>query len=267
VAPLALLPLAYFLTYLVNGEINRWALKVHALEISFRENLALTLSTAAVNYFLPFKGALALRALYLKTRHGLTLADFLSQAALVTVATLSLSSLFALLGLLFWGGGEEKARLALGLYFFLILAAGVASLAVGRLPLRLPGQMAAVLASWDRYRKNPRWLASVIFADALYYSLWCFANWLSLDAIGVRLSLSATLFYGAGQIHALLINLTPAGLGVMESFSVFAGKLLDFAPAEALLAQAVNRLSAVAILVVTGLMGWAYLTFFLKKKA
>jgi uncharacterized membrane protein YbhN (UPF0104 family) len=100
-----------------------------------------------------------------------------------------------------------------------------------------------------------------------YFLSWSLLTWLSLALFSVRLSVAGIFFYAAGQIHTTLINLTPAGLGLVEAFGVYAGQELGFSPAQALSAQAVNRLTAVAILAVIGLWGWIYLSAKLKRKS
>jgi hypothetical protein len=182
------------------------------------------------------------------------------------VVTLFLASLFALIGLLFMEGSHSGPRVALELYFLAALTFTSLSVALGGLKLRLPKRVKGLLESWDRYRRNPGLLYPIVLLGLLYYLLWSLSNWLALKAIGVTLGPLELFFYAGGQIHALLINLTPAGLGVMESFGVFAGQTLNFTPAEALLSQALFRLSAIVVLGLTGFWGWLHLLPKIRKK-
>ena len=95
----------------------------------------------------------------------------------------------------------------------------------------------------------------------LYLMVWAACNRLALHALGLRLDLWGSLFYAGGQVHSLLINLTPAVLGVMEAYSVFAGSVLGFTPAEALLGQGILRLASAAVLLATGFIGGLVLAF------
>jgi uncharacterized membrane protein YbhN (UPF0104 family) len=248
-----------FLTYCANARAVRLTLIAHSLEISGTENLALTLATSAANTFLPFKGAAALRAYYLKSRHGLPVADFLSQSFLVSLAALACASLSGLAGLLAMRGLEPGPALALECYFAGTFLAAVALVFSGRLPVSPPGRLGALWRSWGRYRERPGLLARVAMWDAAFFLLWCASNYLALRAFGAELGPAEALFWAGGQVHTLLINLTPAGLGVMEAWSVFAGQAAGFAPAEALLAQGLFRLETFAVLGAAGVWGWVYL--------
>ncbi|MDR2200070.1 MAG: flippase-like domain-containing protein [Deltaproteobacteria bacterium] len=258
---LSLLALALFSVYLVNAEIFRKALRAHRVFLPFAENLSLSYATTALNYFLPFKGAVGLRALYLSRRHSLSLTDFLSQLFVISFTTLTVSSLLALPGLALLSGGRDGGRAAFvcALYFALVPALCLASLFSGKLQNLAPAKIKVFLSSWDRYRRNPALLGELVFWNLLYYLAWCLANHLALGAFQVRLGPLEVFFYTSLQIHGLIINLTPAGLGVVEAAGVFAGSILDFSPAEALLAQGLSRLTAVAVLGLAGIVSWFHL--------
>jgi uncharacterized membrane protein YbhN (UPF0104 family) len=254
-----LLAVCVFLTYSANAAVVRLTLLAHSVAIPRTENMALVFATSAANTFLPFKGAAALRAYYLKSRHGLPVADFLSQSFLVGVAALAAASLAGLAGLLAMRGPEPGPALALEGYFAGTFAMAVALVFSGRLPVRLPGKLGVLWRSWSRYRERPGLLARVALWDAGFFLFLCASNWLSLHAFGVELGPAEALFWSAGQMHTLIINLTPAGLGVMEAWSVFAGQLAGFTPAEALLAQGLFRLETFSVLGLAGLWGWIHL--------
>jgi uncharacterized membrane protein YbhN (UPF0104 family) len=267
---LALLGLAVFLAYLFNAWTLRDAILVHGIRVPFLENLSLTLSTSAANYFLPFKGAVGLRGLYLHRRLGVGVTDFASQLLVVTVITMGVSSIFALGGIFAIGlenTHNEKAAHALTVYYALVPVLGVIMVALGRLEVRLPRRLKAFVVSWDRYRASPWLLTRIIFLDALYYLSWCLVNYLALSAFQVRISPQGVFFYTSLQIHTLILNLTPAGLGVVEAGSVLAGSVLNFSPAEALLAQGLSRLTAIAVLTATGILGWAHLLWLGRRPA
>ena len=262
--------LAVFLAYLLNAEILRRAARVHSVTVPFRENLALNIAASAANYFLPLKGAVGLRALYMRRRFGLGFTDFFAQLVMISVVTLGVSSLFALAGLILSGaaaGENGGAARLLSLYFGLVPVLGALALVLGRLGVRLPKAIQGFLSSWNRFSRAPALFFRIILLDLLYYLAWCAVNWLSLSAFQIRLSPLEIFFYTSLQIHALVINLTPAGLGVVEAVSVFAGSILHFSPAEALLAQGLSRLSAVAVLSLTGACGWIYLACLRKRPA
>jgi hypothetical protein len=187
--------------------------------------------------------------------------DFVGQLLVVSVLSIVTASLFGL-------GGLIRLRLigvsfnpALPLYFAFCAGAGAASiLLLGRLPFKLPARLAKLAAAWDVLRTSPGLLSSLIWLELLYFLSWALLNWLTLAAFRIRPDPGSLLFYSAVQIHSTLINVTPAGLGVVEAFSVLAGRLFDADPARTLSAQALARLTALAPLSVFGLAGWLHLT-------
>jgi uncharacterized membrane protein YbhN (UPF0104 family) len=258
----ALAPLlpAWALTTVVNSELLRRPMAAYGVNVGFLEGLALTLATSAANYVVPFKGGSGLRALYFRTAHGLGLTEFVSQLFAVGVLSVVTASLFALVGLArLWALGAEPNPL-LALYFGGAAALGVASIfLLGRLPVRLPARLAKLAAAWDVFRTSPGLLRNLMGLEVLYFFSWGLLNWLTLAAFQVRLDPGAVFFYAAVQIHSALINVTPAGLGVVEAFSVLAGQLIDASPAQTLSAQALARLTAIVPLSVLGLLSWLHL--------
>ncbi|MDR2405447.1 MAG: flippase-like domain-containing protein [Deltaproteobacteria bacterium] len=256
-----------FLTYMVNARILRKAVLIHKVRLPVIENISLTYATSALNYFMPLKGAVGLRAIYLKRRFNLPLTDFVSQLMVVAVITLVVSAAFALLGLLALGGRYEgRAATLVGVYFALVLVLGSSAMILGRLKIKLPQRLMDFVISWNRYLGNPGILLEIVALDIIYYLLWSLTNWLALSAFQVTLSPAEAFFYTSLQIHALIINLTPAGLGVVEAMGVFAGSILDFSPATALLAQGLSRVMAMGVLCLFGILGWAHLSIIKKDR-
>jgi uncharacterized membrane protein YbhN (UPF0104 family) len=251
------IPFGVFLFYLVNSEILRLSLLFHGVKISFCENLSLTFAASLINNVIPLKGAVGLKALYLKKRHGLFFTDFLAQTALIALITLSIASLFALIGLIFLNAPWTKPRLILSVYFALGLLLVFFIPFIKKIPY--PQKLRPLMESILIFNKKPHLILKIILLDILYFFFWTFINWLSLSSLGLDVGFFSSLFYAGGQIHTLIINLTPAGFGVMEAYSVFAGGILGFSPAEALVAQGFLRLGTVLVLSFFGLIGYFHL--------
>jgi uncharacterized membrane protein YbhN (UPF0104 family) len=264
---LALMPTAWLLMIVSNSELLRWPMTAYGLRLTFLEGLALTSATTAINYVIPLKSGSGLRGLYIAAGRGLAVTDYVAQLVSVTVMTLSTASLFAFAGLAaIWAQGRGPSPVLLA-YFGGTFLLGLASvLFLGRLPFRLPKRLQALARGWDGLRSRKGLLPRLAFLQAAYFLAWALCNWLSLFAFGVRLSPAEAFFYCGGQIHATIINLTPAGLGVVEAFSVYALDVMDFTPAQALSAQALNRLTAVAMLAALGLWGWLYLSALMRRR-
>jgi uncharacterized membrane protein YbhN (UPF0104 family) len=255
-----LLPLAWLLMTFFNSELLRRSLVACDLRLPFLEGLALTMVCGAVNQVMPLKGGSGLRTLYLVARKGASLASVLAVMASVTVMTLTAASVFALIGLasLAYQGREVEPIIAL--YFGATALAGPLAIGfLGRLFARLPSLPASILSGWDRVRSTPGLLRALIWLQAAYFLGWAMVNWLSLAAFQARLPIGDLLFYAAGQIHATLLNLTPAGLGLVEAISVMAGRSMGVEPAQALSAQALSRLTQILALALLGAWGWLYL--------
>ncbi|MDR1110941.1 MAG: flippase-like domain-containing protein [Deltaproteobacteria bacterium] len=264
---LALMPVAWLLMIVSNSELLRWPMTAFGLRLSFLEGLALTAATTAVNYLIPLKSGSGLRGLYIAAGRGLAVTDYVAQLVSVTTMTLSTASLFAFGGLAaIWAQGRSPSPVLMA-YFGGTFLLGLASvLFLGRLPFRLPKRLRALAQGWDGLRSATGLMARLAFLQIVYFLSWALCNWLSLAAFGVRLSLAEVFFFCGGQIHTTIVNLTPAGLGVVEAFSVYASDVMEFTPAQALSAQALNRLTAVSMLAFLGLWGWLYLSALMRRR-
>jgi uncharacterized membrane protein YbhN (UPF0104 family) len=264
---LALLPVSWLLMVVLNSELLRWPLTAYGLRLTFLEGLALTMAATAINYVIPVKSGSGLRGLYLASGKGMRLANLLAVFGSITAMTLTTASIFAFMGLSYlWAQGHRPSPL-LPLYFGGAALLGLGTvLFLGRLPFKLPRRLQAIAEGWDLPRSNGRLFLLLTALQAAYFLGWAFFNWLTLAAFGVYLNPFEIFFFCGGQIHATIINLTPAGLGVVEAFSVYAGQVMDFTPAQALSAQGLNRLTAVIMLAVFGLWGWLYLTRLLRRR-
>jgi uncharacterized membrane protein YbhN (UPF0104 family) len=246
------------LTLIANSEVLRLGVTAQGASLGFGEGLALNMSTMAANYIIPLKGGAGLRAYYLSTRHQMPLTNFLSQLLAVSVHTLATGSLLALVGLL--SAAPSRGQGPLLAYFGGTFGLGLGSLLwLGRWPLQNHPRLANLARGWDVFRANPRLLARLTAWQLLYFGGLATVNRLCFGAFQIDLSWAQALFYSAGQIHSTIINLTPAGLGVVETFGILAGQILGFSPAEALMAQGLYRLTQLTILVSVGLWGWARL--------
>ncbi|MDR1395148.1 MAG: flippase-like domain-containing protein [Deltaproteobacteria bacterium] len=243
----------------LSSEIIRLGINVQGLSLTFSEGLALSMSTMAANYFLPLKGGSGLRALYCLTRYKMPLSDFVAQLLAVSVHTLAVSSLLGLGSILIIN--PPLGRDLLLLYFSLFFLAGLASLLwLGRLNLSRFPRLANLARGWDLFRARKNVLLKLTACQVAYFLLLALINQLCFKAYEVTLTLPQALFYGVGQIHSTIINLTPAGLGIVETFGVLAGQILGFSPAEALMAQGLNRLMQLSLMILISLWGWPYLS-------
>jgi uncharacterized membrane protein YbhN (UPF0104 family) len=264
---LVLLPLSWLLMAVVNSELLRWPLTAYGLKLTFLEGLALTMASTAINYVIPLKSGSGVRGLYLAIGRGLRVSNYLAVLGSVTTMTLTMASFFAFLGLAFlWLQGHRPSPI-IPAYFGGTALLGLASvLFLGQVPVKLPGKIKAIAKGWDLIRADSKLFLRLTALQVGYFSAWALFNWLTLAAFGIRLGPFEIVFFCGGQIHATIVNLTPAGLGVVEAFSVYAGKVMEFTPAQALSAQALNRLTAVAMLAIFGLWGWLYLSSSLRRR-
>jgi uncharacterized membrane protein YbhN (UPF0104 family) len=125
--------------------------------------------------------------------------------------------------------------------------------------------MGRLVSGWDNFRTTDGLLSSLAVLQFFYFMTLTSINWLCLFSYGIKLNLAQAFFYTGGQIHSLIINLTPAGLGIVEAFSLYIGQILDLSPAEVLMAQGLSRLMAISLLAFLGLWGWIYITGLTKK--
>lgn len=246
---------------LLSGSANalqfRHATRAVGLRLGFAEWYGLTVVNTMLNYFVPLKGALVMRATYMKQRYGLSFASYASLSAVSQVVTIGMAGLMAGLTILMSSRLGDQIGLLLLATLAVVASAGV-YVAVVVLEIR-PRQK---LGEWfDRFaegfsywRQNGLASVSFLVTAGLWLLLQGVRLWLAFVVLGTQVPLSTVLVIQALASMSMVVAITPGNLGVKESVTALLASLSGVDPTVALLASLLDRAVGIAVAIPLGLL-------------
>lgn len=203
-----------------------------------KENFLLTIYSSIINFFGPLQSGPGVRAAYLKSKLGISLKKY-------TLITLIYYGMFAAISAGFLlSGWFEWWQTCLAVIFV-----GWFSWWVIRRYMRGGGEA-------ERTVKTP--LIYVLFAATFaQVSLMVVRYHSELIAVGAQPSILESIRYTGAANFALFVSITPDGIGIRESFLLFAQKIHDISPEHILAASLLDRASYVLFLVILFLIAVA----------
>ena len=236
---------------LVNGLLLKDFSSRFSVVLKPIEWIGLSFVTALGNYIAPFSGGLIARAGYLKSRHSLSITNFavlLSSNYLVNffgVAIAGLAGCFSVMG------SSTKLPWQLPVLFFSV-AGGVLALVVLPLPVISSNNLGLrkineALEGWKLIRND--WslilrLLGYTFCNILLNSL---SFYVAFRSIGVDIPYFRALLISLIAVFSLLINITPANLGVQEAVVGLASVVLSQSTSEGLIVALIIRASTMLL--------------------
>lgn len=251
----------------VNGLFVKIVTGSFGIDLRFSEHFSISVMTSFGNLFLPMKGGAGIRAVYLKSRHGLDYSYFLSGLGANYLIILCVSSVAALacLTLLYLSAGAFN--LAITLVFL-----SVAAMSLWAIVFPAPGfswvptgwlreQAGLVMSGWRIIRKDNKAVIRLYCLGALNLLIGFVATWLEFSAFGMKDAhgngigfLQAAIFSSIGSM-SVIISVTPSALGIRETLLMFCSRFLGITPAQALAVSLLDR--SVNALLICLLFGFA----------
>jgi len=247
---------------LIRGQLLRELCRPFRVSLGGVEASALAAWAGLVNYLTPFVGGTGVRAVYLKRRHKLPYASFVSVQTATYSLLFALSSIVGLGSLLILPSVERGARVGLAVTLSLIL---VSSLAVHRWPFRVPngsgpiqGFVRRTLEGLGEIRRaDLTRLIALLGANLLAQAI---SLTLAFATLGVPLRPPEALLIASLSSFSVLLAITPAALGISEGIVVFAATVVHLHAPTALAAAALRRLVSFSVTVIGASLGYvAYL--------
>jgi len=256
--------LALLTAVTVAGSINfgtrfRGICEVFDVRLTHLEALGLAMTNSMLNYAIPLKGGMVLRAAYMKQRFGLTYTDYgalLASSQLLALAVAGVGGLFWSL-IAFAVDGVSSAGLIV--VFVGSVIASVALFAVVDFfdftrirPAAVGQRLQAFSRGFSEWRRRPwsilRFSASAMLAIAIsgLRLIIVFAA-LGFDAPPLVLMVVASAVWLSGTIP-----ITPGNLGIAEGVIALTAGLLGIDPRLALLAALVERATGLIVVFAMG---------------
>ena len=247
--PLVFLAAALFVVLLAfNGYRFYCLLLAFHLKLPAQEWFGLSVITNFYNLVTPFRGGMAIRALYLKRRYGFTYTHFLTVQAAFQVLILLTAAITGLVSVLVL---EEKfaAYHEPFILFFLGLATVLALILLFSPRLEVTGgkwrqRLAGISNGWHLLKKNKKRVLTVSLITLIQRFIKAVFLMLVYSSLHIQLDFFAALFISSLGMFSLVITILPGNLGIDDTVNVFAANLLGIplegAIAAALLARLIN---------------------------
>lgn len=253
-----------------QGLFTQVIVRGFGIELAFKEWFGLAAISALGNYLTPFRGGATMRALYLKSRHGLSYSLFISTLSTLYVLTFATSALFGLLAfaaLYLWYGMVDLPLTT----FFLVCA--VLPLMPWFLTRIAPMQeiehaaplvqkanmnkrygvfldivrsktipvLRSIVRGWQVLTAQKTTLARLILLSVLNVVTSLLMISFSFRAFGAQLALPQSLVLSSLFMTSSLIPLTPSGLGLAEFLVVSASQQFGVSQSLGVFSAGLNR--------------------------
>ncbi|MEW8014248.1 MAG: lysylphosphatidylglycerol synthase transmembrane domain-containing protein [Candidatus Sedimenticola endophacoides] len=258
--PVLLIPLTglFIAQITLTGLLNGAAIRTLGKAIPHRDEFFLAAVTRLVNYVLPFRGGMAYRARYIISVAKLSLKEFIIISIALTLLSLCASSWLGLTALIL----SNKAS-ATSIALFVSLSASTSLLLLFPAGISRSAYLASKIPSLSRSmekitRHRPLFRSIIILTlgNILLTSLTYYLGFITLSD---QIPFTAAMLLACAGILSLLVQLTPAGLGVVELFVAAAATIIGANDVIAVSVTLLGRVLAVSSCTVISLFGIPYL--------
>jgi uncharacterized membrane protein YbhN (UPF0104 family) len=219
---MVLLVALYILWFVALAVILRLTLKMYRTPMALQENFLLNAYSTLANFFGPGQSGPAVRGVYLKKRHNLSVKKYIF-ATLIYYGFYAIISAFML-----FVGSRPWWQTVL-----LMLVAGTASLLVIRLYAKRSHMKDEGI--------SPKYLMLIFLATAaqLFIQFVIFA--IELHSVEAHASFGQAITYTGAANFALFVSLTPGAIGIREAFLVFSQQLHHISNTLVVAANVIDR--------------------------
>ena len=109
-----------------------------------------------------------------------------------------------------------------------------------------------VVNGWNLIKKNKKTIFLVTLLSLSQLLLSALMLYLQFKVFGIQISYTSSLFLASLGSLAIIIAITPAGLGIQEAITVFSALTLGISPAESLAAVLIGRVISMLVLFILG---------------
>jgi len=256
----ALMVAATVAARLVQGRSLQILLRAQGHSVGLGETFFLGIVTSYTNLVLPRAG-MGAPALYLKRRYQVSFADFGSLSVLVSVLSLVAAGL---LGLVCLSVAHLEFRQPLDLkvtlaFAVVVLGGIVATFVRVRVAERRRGRIADFLSrfaySWAQLGSSRLIIAQSLALQMVALVLYTLRLKLAFMSMGVEVSFLGVVVATMLGALAMLVSITPAGLGFREAAIAFSATMLGCSHSIALAAAVLDRLVVTACVVILAQFG------------
>ena len=248
------------LTWLINGQKIKFLLKHWKIQFPLKEAFALAAASSLFNFF-PLQGGMAARGFYLKKRYHLPATHY---SSLLAASYFILVFIQGTIGLILCLTLESSKKVNFLIFLFTIALLITLILVLFRIPLAIRNRLSKGRFSFVTHihqhflslLKDYRCFLSVLFFDFLLLIVESTKIYLAFYLLGYskEITLKATVLMANLTIPSVLLNITPAGLGIRESAITLVAVIFHFKVEEAFFAGSFDRILTMVIIFTFGLV-------------
>lgn len=263
---LVVIAIIFVVAYIPGSLVNYYTFLPLGLRLKALESYGLAIVTGFYNLITPFRGGMAVRAVYLKRKYNFTYTNFLATLAASYVLIFFIAAILGLFGILSIYQETGIINLVFVTLFsglFLVLLFVIAfSPKLPKTRYNWLNRFIEVINGWSIISKNKKIILAISIMSLLQILLSAVGLFLQFQVFGITISYGAAIFLAAMGCLSLIIGITPAGLGINEAIIVFSASTLGITPVQSLSAALAGRFVGFVVLFILG----PIFSYFLMKK-
>ena len=243
----------FILSYFFIGLINRTVLVALKVPLKIKESFALSLMTGFYNVISPFKGGMALRAIYLKKHYNFTYTDFIISLTAIGILSFFITSIAGIITTIIIY--NTTGRFSISIFLIFLVTACTTLILMSISPKgkhHLFSKWRTITHHWSLIKTKKQAIFQVALFTTLALLNSAFMMHLQFYSLGSNLSYIKALFLVSLSSLSIIINITPAGLGIQEAITVFSGLALGISPVYSLAAALLGRAVSFTVLFILG---------------
>ncbi|MFZ2447661.1 MAG: lysylphosphatidylglycerol synthase transmembrane domain-containing protein [Syntrophobacteraceae bacterium] len=269
----------YILFLITNGLFFKIMVSEFDIDMSFCEYTAISILTAFGNAFVPLRGGVGMRAIYMKSRYGFNYTNSVATIAGTYVIGLNVTSIVALVTIvvLYVKEGQSSPAITSAIAF-MALASGYIMLFNPQWHKLIPfsgirSKLDELMYGWSVIRKSSK---NVLYMYALTLSnfiLLSVITWCELKALGIGdmhgnpVTYLQALFLSVISIISLFVSITPASLGIKEGLLMLTSSVVNISPSYVVMMSILDRAISFSVLLMLFHPATYCLNVCLRKKA
>jgi len=246
----------FFIEYILVGMSIKVLLRPLFIDLGFAESSAVSFMTSFYNLITPFKGGFAARAVYLNRKHRFSYTDFVAAISANYIILFFTAGILGVIVTSILFATKNTFQTAIFFLFLLIILISLSLIFFYRLipytKNKFLNYFIAIINSYYILRKDKKAILLTFLISFLQLMVLSLILLVQFKIFGRNLSLLETLFLASINTIGVIFAITPAGLGVEETVTVFSALTLGIGPVTSLSAALIGRAVSLIILIILG---------------
>jgi len=254
------------ITLILNGLRIKVLMEPYNIKLKFSEWSGISVLNTAGNYLTPFQGGLFFRSIYLKKKYNFPYSSFITTVLASYIAGFFIYGLIGIILVLFFNS-NFLFKLPMVIFFFILtlftLYIILFSPKINNTSFRFINRFIKIINEWSNISKKKTFVVKLLaieFFSLIFVSLRMFY---AFKAISYSLGFASSIFISIFFSISVLLSITPAGLGIRESFVGFSSQIIGLNFDKGVIAATIDRIIIIVLIIILA----PIFTYFLSKKS